>query len=35
MKLDPAFLKVVPEMINLGYTAQDIGNLMQSMKRMA
>lgn len=33
MKLDPAFLKVVPEMINLGYTAQDIGNLMQSMKK--
>lgn len=33
MKLDPAFLKVVPEMINLGYSAQDIGNLMQSMKK--
>jgi len=33
MKLDPAFLKVVPEMINLGYTAQDIGNLMESMKK--
>lgn len=33
MKLDPAFLKVVPEMINLGYTAQDIGNLMRSMKK--
>lgn len=33
MKLDPAFLKVVPEIINLGYTAQDIGNLMQSMKK--
>lgn len=33
MKLDSAFLKVVPEMINLGYTAQDIGNLMQSMKK--
>lgn len=33
MKIDPAFLKVVPEMINLGYTAQDIGNLMQSMKK--
>ena len=33
MKLDPAFLKVVPEMINLGYTTQDIGNLMQSMKK--
>lgn len=33
MKLDPAFLKVVPEMINLGYTAQNIGNLMQSMKK--
>lgn len=33
MKLDPAFLKVVPEMLNLGYTAQDIGNLMQSMKK--
>lgn len=33
MKLDPAFLKVVPEMINLGYNAQDIGNLMQSMKK--
>lgn len=33
MKLDPAFLKIVPEMINLGYTAQDIGNLMQSMKK--
>lgn len=33
MKLDPAFLKVVPEMINLGYTAKDIGNLMQSMKK--
>lgn len=33
MKLDPTFLKVVPEMINLGYTAQDIGNLMQSMKK--
>lgn len=33
MKLDPAFLKVVPEMINLCYTAQDIGNLMQSMKK--
>ena len=33
MKLDQAFLKVVPEMINLGYTAQDIGNLMQSMKK--
>ena len=33
MKLDPAFLKVVPEMINLGYTAQDIANLMQSMKK--
>lgn len=33
MKLDPAFLKVVPEMINLGYTAQDIGSLMQSMKK--
>ena len=33
MKLDPAFLTVVSEMINLGYTAQDIGNLMQSMKK--
>lgn len=33
MKLDPAFLKVVPEIIKLGYTAQDIGNLMQSMKK--
>ena len=33
MKLDPTFLKVVPEMINLGYSAQDIGNLMQSMKK--
>ena len=33
MKLDPAFLQVVQEMINLGYTAQDIGNLMQSMKK--
>lgn len=33
MKLDPAFLKVVPEIINLGYSAQDIGNLMQSMKK--
>ena len=35
MKLDPAFLKVVPEIINLGYSAQDIGNLMQSMKKNA
>lgn len=33
MKLDPAFLEVVPEIIKLGYTAQDIGNLMQSMKK--
>lgn len=33
VKLDPAFLKVVPEIINLGYSAQDIGNLMQSMKK--
>lgn len=33
MKLDPAFLKVVAEIINLGYSAQDIGNLMQSMKK--
>lgn len=33
MKLDSAFLKVVPEIINLGYSAQDIGNLMQSMKK--
>lgn len=33
MKLDPAFLEVVPEIIKLGYTARDIGNLMQSMKK--